>query len=103
MEREALPAPSYPADHPPCCCAVQWGRENVFAAMLGGRSLRAAAGMVYGTNCMGGGGLSETCKQFRDQVRGGGGGARLHLWRQGDGRCPHRAAGLEMIAPLSLC
>ena len=53
---------------PPCCCAVQWGGENVFAAMMGGRSLRATAEMVYGASCMGGGELSDTYEQLYDQV-----------------------------------
>uniref|UniRef100_A0A0G4HLW5 MYND-type domain-containing protein n=1 Tax=Chromera velia CCMP2878 TaxID=1169474 RepID=A0A0G4HLW5_9ALVE len=33
----------------------KWGGENVFSAMMGGRSLRATGEVVYGSSCMQGG------------------------------------------------
>ncbi|KAL4447812.1 hypothetical protein ABPG75_005031 [Micractinium tetrahymenae] len=40
----------------PADAKEKWGRENVFAVLFGGRSLRATAELVMGTSCMAMGG-----------------------------------------------
>lgn len=48
----------------------KWGGENVFTAMMGGRSLRFTGEVVYGFSCMGPGGSSTEHTQVKRSVRG---------------------------------
>lgn len=46
----------------------KWGGENVFAAMLGGRSLRATAEAVLGSSCMSGAEQDPAAGELQEQL-----------------------------------
>ena len=49
----------------------KYGGENIFASMLGGRSLRGTGEMVYGTSCMGHDDASPAAAEEEQAVYGG--------------------------------
>ncbi|WIA33296.1 hypothetical protein OEZ86_006436 [Tetradesmus obliquus] len=46
----------------------KWGGENVFAAAMGGRSLRYTGELVYGSSCMSGGEESADAEQLLEEA-----------------------------------
>lgn len=48
----------------------KWGGENVFAAAMGGRSLRYTGEVVYGSSTMGGGEQPQEARELHRQVMG---------------------------------